>query len=129
MTGPVAMVSPRPTLTLPCSKWEASRTTASIALLSSDNLPLVSSLGSRKEQLASVGSYGMTFCGVIGQKSQSRCRRGSRHFRVEASANGGPQGYDYDVIVIGAGVGGHGAALHAVEKVSMPNLNHSAIVS
>ena len=25
--------------------------------------------------------------------------------------------FDYDVIIIGAGVGGHGAALHAVEKV------------
>ena len=25
--------------------------------------------------------------------------------------------YDYDVVIIGCGVGGHGAALHAVEKV------------
>jgi dihydrolipoamide dehydrogenase len=35
---------------------------------------------------------------------------------VECSVNGGPRSYDYDVIIIGAGVGGHGAALHAVEK-------------
>ena len=26
--------------------------------------------------------------------------------------------YDYDLIIIGCGVGGHGAALHAVESVS-----------
>lgn len=26
--------------------------------------------------------------------------------------------YDYDLLIIGAGVGGHGAALHAVECVS-----------
>lgn len=28
-----------------------------------------------------------------------------------------PKSFDYDLVVIGAGVGGHGAALHAVEKV------------
>lgn len=28
-----------------------------------------------------------------------------------------PTSFDYDVVIIGAGVGGHGAALHAVEKV------------
>ncbi|KAH7287077.1 hypothetical protein KP509_32G036500 [Ceratopteris richardii] len=40
-------------------------------------------------------------------------------WRVMASANtenGTPPSFDYDVIIIGAGVGGHGAALHAVEK-------------
>ncbi|EPS58712.1 dihydrolipoyl dehydrogenase, partial [Genlisea aurea] len=32
--------------------------------------------------------------------------------------NGTPSegGFDYDLVIIGAGVGGHGAALHAVEK-------------
>jgi dihydrolipoamide dehydrogenase len=25
--------------------------------------------------------------------------------------------YDYDLVIIGCGVGGHGAALHAVEQV------------
>lgn len=35
-----------------------------------------------------------------------------------ATGNGAaPQQFDYDVVIIGAGVGGHGAALHAVEKV------------
>lgn len=39
-------------------------------------------------------------------------------FSVCASANGTVSGgFDYDLVIIGAGVGGHGAALHAVEKV------------
>lgn len=35
--------------------------------------------------------------------------------------NGAPSsgGFDYDLVIIGAGVGGHGAALHAVEKVKL----------
>ena len=28
------------------------------------------------------------------------------------------QKYDYDLVIVGAGVGGHGAAMHAVESVS-----------
>ncbi|MCO5571852.1 hypothetical protein L7F22_025600 [Adiantum nelumboides] len=43
----------------------------------------------------------------------------SSSWRVMASGssnNGTPSSFDYDVIIIGAGVGGHGAALHAVEK-------------
>ncbi|KAJ0249208.1 Dihydrolipoyl dehydrogenase 1 [Hirschfeldia incana] len=43
----------------------------------------------------------------------------SRRFQVSAasSSNGAPpKSFDYDLIIIGAGVGGHGAALHAVEK-------------
>lgn len=28
-----------------------------------------------------------------------------------------PKSFDYDLVIIGAGVGDHGAALHAVEKV------------
>lgn len=40
------------------------------------------------------------------------------NFKVSASlSNGTPsRGFDYDLVIIGAGVGGHGAALHAVEK-------------
>lgn len=30
-----------------------------------------------------------------------------------------PTSFDYDLVIIGAGVGGHGAALHAVEKVRL----------
>lgn len=37
---------------------------------------------------------------------------------ASVSSNGSPsKGFDYDLVIIGAGVGGHGAALHAVEKV------------
>lgn len=42
-----------------------------------------------------------------------------------------PKSFDYDLVIIGAGVGGHGAALHAVEKVfltpsllALLNLDH-----
>jgi hypothetical protein len=43
-----------------------------------------------------------------------------RCLRVEAStSNGVSSAYDYDVVIIGAGVGGHGAALHAVEQVHL----------
>lgn len=31
--------------------------------------------------------------------------------------------YDYDLVIIGAGVGGHGAALHAVDKVRWIDLS------
>lgn len=53
-----------------------------------------------------------------------RIRTSSKRFEVSAAAsssaagNGAPpKSFDYDLIIIGAGVGGHGAALHAVEKV------------
>lgn len=35
----------------------------------------------------------------------------------EKSTSNSSGGYDYDLVIIGAGVGGHGAALHAVDKV------------
>jgi len=41
-------------------------------------------------------------------------RVGSTARRVVSYAKGGGQ-YDYDVLILGAGVGGHGAALHAAE--------------
>lgn len=49
------------------------------------------------------------------------CSRESNFNKVCAAlqSNGTPSkgGFDYDLVIIGAGVGGHGAALHAVEKV------------
>ncbi|GKV31373.1 hypothetical protein SLEP1_g40068 [Rubroshorea leprosula] len=45
--------------------------------------------------------------------------RGQARGKISASVadNGtAPKSFDYDLIIIGAGVGGHGAALHAVEK-------------
>ena len=38
-----------------------------------------------------------------------------------ARAGGNGKQYDYDLVIIGCGVGGHGAALHAVECVSTPS--------
>lgn len=77
---------------------------------------------------------GLAFCGLhkhlltlktsskVG--SQLKTQNFEKHtpslsWRVMASVisnNGTPSSFDYDVIIIGAGVGGHGAALHAVEK-------------
>jgi hypothetical protein len=47
-------------------------------------------------------------------------RRSVTAAAAAAAENGtvGSGGFDYDLVIIGAGVGGHGAALHAVEKVS-----------
>eukprot|EP00246_Nothoceros_aenigmaticus_P001122 TRINITY_DN11483_c0_g1_i2.p1 TRINITY_DN11483_c0_g1~~TRINITY_DN11483_c0_g1_i2.p1 ORF type:complete len:582 (-),score=119.06 TRINITY_DN11483_c0_g1_i2:355-2100(-) len=42
--------------------------------------------------------------------------RGPLITTTHASSNGSPHTFDYDLIIIGAGVGGHGAALHAIEK-------------
>ena len=40
----------------------------------------------------------------------------SRATRIAVVAQAGAK-YDYDLVIIGCGVGGHGAALHAVEQV------------
>ncbi|WCJ23397.1 Dihydrolipoyl dehydrogenase [Euphorbia peplus] len=72
----------------------------------------------------------LRFCGLrreaFGYSSRSTSRVqlpspiGSTKVLIKASSggdNGSPsKGFDYDLIIIGAGVGGHGAALHAVEK-------------
>ncbi|KAL6952317.1 Dihydrolipoyl dehydrogenase 2, mitochondrial [Sarracenia purpurea var. burkii] len=68
----------------------------------------------------------LRFCGlrreVLGSKPHRVlvARRGriqSKKQSVSSAANGSvPNSFDYDLVIIGAGVGGHGAALHAVEK-------------
>ncbi|KAA8536763.1 hypothetical protein F0562_029241 [Nyssa sinensis] len=70
----------------------------------------------------------LRFCGlrreVLGFKSVSSTqlvasskRRQLNKVLASLSGNGTPtKGFDYDLVIIGAGVGGHGAALHAVEK-------------
>ncbi|KAJ7563206.1 hypothetical protein O6H91_03G100600 [Diphasiastrum complanatum] len=63
----------------------------------------------------STSSYNVRFS-VVEKQCCQRSGKGSRKVCVEASSNGTPQPFDYDVIIIGAGVGGHGAALHAVEQ-------------
>ncbi|KAJ8444993.1 hypothetical protein Cgig2_029187 [Carnegiea gigantea] len=68
----------------------------------------------------------LRFCGlrreVLSFTSDSRRVRLPSHgvpARVIAALSGngsGAKSFDYDLVIIGAGVGGHGAALHAVEK-------------
>ncbi|KAA8545236.1 hypothetical protein F0562_020020 [Nyssa sinensis] len=76
----------------------------------------------------SIGSRSLRFCGlrreVLGFKSLSSTRlvasSPQRHLKkvsASLSENGtSSKGFDYDLVIIGAGVGGHGAALHAVEE-------------
>ncbi|KAK2448559.1 mitochondrial lipoamide dehydrogenase [Trifolium repens] len=71
-------------------------------------------------------SLNLRFCALNPQPfaftSLRRCSHHFRrtHFNAVSSAlsdNGTPpKSFDYDLLIIGAGVGGHGAALHAVEK-------------
>nr|VDC75544.1 unnamed protein product [Brassica rapa] len=71
----------------------------------------------------------LRFCGLRREafgfsppKQLNSCRFQVKNRRIEVSAaaggNGAPsnKSFDYDLVIIGAGVGGHGAALHAVEK-------------
>ncbi|KAG2239107.1 hypothetical protein Bca4012_023875 [Brassica carinata] len=71
----------------------------------------------------------LRFCGLRREafgfspsKQLTSCRFQIKSRRIEVSAaasgNGAPskKSFDYDLVIIGAGVGGHGAALHAVEK-------------
>ncbi|KQK04233.1 dihydrolipoyl dehydrogenase 1, chloroplastic [Brachypodium distachyon] len=68
----------------------------------------------------------LRFCGLRREAFGLRLLRSSPQaaaakrmvLAAEATGNGaaGSGGFDYDLVIIGAGVGGHGAALHAVEK-------------
>ncbi|KNA15843.1 hypothetical protein SOVF_094530 [Spinacia oleracea] len=68
----------------------------------------------------------LRFCGlrkealsfsVNSRRVQLPCRRVPSSISAALSTNGSsPKTFDYDLLIIGAGVGGHGAALHAVEK-------------
>lgn len=74
------------------------------------------------------GPCGIRVCGLGGEAVALRSLRISQGAAVRRAAvaaraaaeNGvaGSGGFDYDLVIIGAGVGGHGAALHAVEEVS-----------
>ncbi|CAL4950011.1 unnamed protein product [Urochloa decumbens] len=69
---------------------------------------------------------GLRFCGLRREALGLRSVRSSpqavaarRSVAAAATAGNGAAGsggFDYDLVIIGAGVGGHGAALHAVEK-------------
>ncbi|KAL7178267.1 hypothetical protein ACSBR2_031422 [Camellia fascicularis] len=55
-------------------------------------------------------------------------RRQSKKLLASLSDNGtAPKSFDYDLVIIGAGVGGHGAALHAVEKVSAAGYHRQGV--
>ncbi|KAE9445842.1 hypothetical protein C3L33_22267, partial [Rhododendron williamsianum] len=67
----------------------------------------------------------LRFCGLrrevysLQSSNSSRLAAARPSHKVTASllSNGAPSTeFDYDLVIIGAGVGGHGAALHAVEK-------------
>jgi dihydrolipoamide dehydrogenase len=80
---------------------------------------LIAHAGLRKQQSlcfsASKSSVG--FLRVSRSSPRKNVQVDDRCLRVEAStSNGVSSAYDYDVVIIGAGVGGHGAALHAVEQ-------------
>ncbi|ERN03094.1 hypothetical protein AMTR_s00003p00032960 [Amborella trichopoda] len=65
---------------------------------------------------------GLRFCGLhrhvllsLGEAIETRQLR--KRISASLSESGASKnGFDYDLVIIGAGVGGHGAALHAVEK-------------
>ncbi|XP_021730249.1 dihydrolipoyl dehydrogenase 2, chloroplastic-like [Chenopodium quinoa] len=68
----------------------------------------------------------LRFCGlrrealsfsVKSRRVELPSRRVPNSISAALSTNGSsPKSFDYDLVIIGAGVGGHGAALHAVEK-------------
>ncbi|KAA8523776.1 hypothetical protein F0562_010199 [Nyssa sinensis] len=63
----------------------------------------------------------LRFCGLKSVSSTqlvaSLKRRQLNKVLASLSGNGTPtKGFDYDLVIIGAGVGGHGASLNAVEK-------------
>ncbi|KAI3506053.1 hypothetical protein L1887_28407 [Cichorium endivia] len=77
---------------------------------------------------SSPAPFSLRFCGLrreVLQLSQPTYRVVSGSLKkignyVTAASSGSngspPKSFDYDLVIIGAGVGGHGAALHAVEK-------------
>ncbi|RLN01141.1 hypothetical protein C2845_PM06G06470 [Panicum miliaceum] len=80
--------------------------------------------GARSEPARRPG--GLRFCGLRGESPACPSMRISQvparlavARAAAAATNGavaGSGGFDYDLVIIGAGVGGHGAALHAVEE-------------
>lgn len=106
-----------------------SQATASTAICRSRHGSTVES-----SSFVSLKPVNLRFCGLRREAfgfSSSRTRSNSSrahlssrrlfgNVSVSASLAGNgtpPKSFDYDLIIIGAGVGGHGAALHAVEKV------------
>ncbi|CAM8989751.1 unnamed protein product [Rhodiola kirilowii] len=108
---------------------------SAISISASPALAARKSVGVECGVVSGARSVNLKFCGlrkealgfesVKGGRSVARRRAivgdggRLRSFSVVAAAseNGStPTKFDYDLVIIGAGVGGHGAALHAVEK-------------
>lgn len=100
------------------------QSTAGVSVSVSASL-IASGGGARSEAARRPG--GLRVCGLRGEAlscpllriSQAPARLAVAR-AAAAATNGsvaGSGGFDYDLVIIGAGVGGHGAALHAVEEV------------
>lgn len=64
-----------------------------------------------------VGAHGDVACMPALQCRRHLACRANRGSRTAVVAQAAAGKYDYDLVIIGCGVGGHGAALHAVEQV------------
>eukprot|EP00197_Chlamydomonas_leiostraca_P003832 CAMPEP_0202865534 /NCGR_PEP_ID=MMETSP1391-20130828/6215_1 /ASSEMBLY_ACC=CAM_ASM_000867 /TAXON_ID=1034604 /ORGANISM="Chlamydomonas leiostraca, Strain SAG 11-49" /LENGTH=576 /DNA_ID=CAMNT_0049545393 /DNA_START=14 /DNA_END=1744 /DNA_ORIENTATION=- len=104
------------------ASFAAQRTVASAHAGAKQNCPASASLrtASAKGMRSAVFTHDMAsmkHC-VPSLASQQRlvCSVRSRPLRATVVAQAADKKYDYDLIIIGCGVGGHGAALHAVEQ-------------
>nr|CAB3460304.1 unnamed protein product [Digitaria exilis] len=97
----------------------------STAAVSVSASAITSGSGARSEAARRPG--GLRVCGLRREAlacsslriSQAPARLAVARAAAAAATNGavaGSGGFDYDLVIIGAGVGGHGAALHAVEE-------------
>ncbi|KAL7082996.1 hypothetical protein ACP275_14G135000 [Erythranthe tilingii] len=108
---------------------------SAISLSLSSPSPIARSAVSNTSDASSPAPRSLRFCGLRREAfdvkasfdaSSLRLNRFNLHSKSSNSSkvfaalngNGTPPsgGFDYDLVIIGAGVGGHGAALHAVEK-------------
>ncbi|KAM3401091.1 hypothetical protein ACQJBY_005719 [Aegilops geniculata] len=99
----------------------------SVSISASASASAIASGGARSKAAAGRRPGEIRFCGLRGDALACASLRASHAaaatrravLRAAASANGAAgssDGFDYDLVIIGAGVGGHGAALHAVEE-------------
>ncbi|MED6206098.1 Dihydrolipoyl dehydrogenase 2, mitochondrial [Stylosanthes scabra] len=104
------------------------QSTLSLSFSPSSSAAAVSRSHTTRFSLNTPTNLNLRFCGLRPQaltftassnrrSSQLPSRPRSQAVSAALSANGSPpKSFDYDLLIIGAGVGGHGAALHAVEK-------------
>ncbi|VAH02559.1 unnamed protein product [Triticum turgidum subsp. durum] len=98
----------------------------SVSISASASASAIASGGARSKAAAGRRPSEIRFCGLRGDalacgslRASHAAAATSRAVLRAASANGAAgsgDGFDYDLVIIGAGVGGHGAALHAVEE-------------